>query len=59
MFKTLQEAGTAGKSGKGFTLEDVERNHFLSVLDKTGWRVRGKNGVAEILGMKITTLTAG
>ena len=37
-------------------LEDVERVHILSVLKKTGWRVTGKGGAAEILGMKRTTL---
>jgi transcriptional regulator of acetoin/glycerol metabolism len=37
-------------------LEDVERNHILGVLGKTGWRVAGKGGAAEILGMKRTTL---
>jgi PAS domain S-box-containing protein len=40
------------------TLEDVERNHILGVLAKTGWRVTGKNGAAEILGLKRTTLQA-
>jgi transcriptional regulator with GAF, ATPase, and Fis domain len=40
------------------TLEDVERHHILSVLDRTGWRVTGKNGAAEILGLKRTTLQA-
>jgi formate hydrogenlyase transcriptional activator len=37
-------------------LEDVERRHILDVLVKTGWRVTGKGGAAEILGMKRTTL---
>ena len=37
-------------------LEDVDRNHILGVLGKTGWRVAGKGGAAEILGMKRTTL---
>jgi transcriptional regulator with GAF, ATPase, and Fis domain len=40
------------------TLEDVERQHILSVLAKAGWRVTGKNGAAEILGLKRTTLQA-
>ena len=35
---------------------DVEREHIRSVLEKSGWRVRGKNGAAEILGLKPTTL---
>jgi len=37
-------------------LEDVERLHILGILQKTGWRVTGKVGAAEILGMKRTTL---
>jgi PAS domain S-box-containing protein len=40
------------------TLEEVDRRHILRVLEKTGWRVTGKNGAAEILGLKRTTLQA-
>ena len=40
------------------TLEEVDRRHILSVLARTGWRVTGKNGAAEILGLKRTTLQA-
>ena len=35
---------------------DAEREHIRSVLEMTGWRVRGKEGAAEILGLKPTTL---
>jgi Nif-specific regulatory protein len=38
------------------TLEEVEKKHIIEVLETTGWRVRGKNGAAEILGLKPTTL---
>jgi formate hydrogenlyase transcriptional activator len=38
------------------SLEEVERRHLSAVLDMTGWRVRGKSGAAEILGLKPTTL---
>jgi transcriptional regulator with GAF, ATPase, and Fis domain len=38
------------------TLEEVEKRHVTNVLESTGWRVRGKNGAAEILGLKPTTL---
>ena len=38
------------------SLEDVERKHILGVLVKTAWRIAGKGGAAEILGMKRTTL---
>ncbi len=37
-------------------LSDNEREHLRSVLEMTGWRVRGKDGAAEILGLKPTTL---
>jgi PAS domain S-box-containing protein len=38
------------------TLEDMERRHITEVLERTGWRISGKNGASEILGMKRTTL---
>jgi len=37
-------------------LDDVERGHIIDVLERTGWRIAGKNGAAEILGLKRTTL---
>jgi formate hydrogenlyase transcriptional activator len=40
------------------TLEEIERNHILSVLEKVGWRVSGESGAASILGLKRTTLEA-
>lgn len=38
------------------SLAEVERMHILAIMEKTGSRVRGKNGAAEILGLKPTTL---
>lgn len=38
------------------TIEGMERKHITSVLDRTGWRIRGRNGAAELLGLKPTTL---
>ncbi len=40
------------------SLEDVERQHIVSVLEETGWRVSGERGAATILGLKRTTLEA-
>jgi transcriptional regulator of acetoin/glycerol metabolism len=37
-------------------LEDVERDHIVKVLEECGWKVRGKDGAAERLGLKRTTL---
>jgi len=38
------------------SLQDMERSHIIEVLERTDWRLSGKNGAAEILGMKRTTL---
>jgi transcriptional regulator with GAF, ATPase, and Fis domain len=40
------------------TLEEIEREHILTVLEGTGWRVSGERGAARLLGMKPTTLEA-
>jgi len=37
-------------------LEDIERRHIVSVLEGTSWRVAGKSGAAEVLGLKRSTL---
>lgn len=37
-------------------LEDVEADYLRNVLQATKWRVRGKGGAAEIVGLKPTTL---
>jgi transcriptional regulator with GAF, ATPase, and Fis domain len=37
-------------------LEDTERRHIVRVLERTGWRVAGKGGAAEILGLNRSTL---
>ena len=37
-------------------LQDMERRHIVSVLAKNGWRVGGKGGAAEVLGLKRSTL---
>jgi DNA-binding NtrC family response regulator len=33
-----------------------ERENFFAVLQKTGWKIKGINGAAELLGIKPTTL---
>ena len=37
-------------------LDAVERRHIMGVLKRTGWRVAGKGGAADALGLKRTTL---
>jgi len=49
---------TAPRERDTQTLEEVEREHILAVLEGTGWRVSGEGGAAGLLGMKPTTLEA-
>jgi formate hydrogenlyase transcriptional activator len=37
-------------------LEDMERRHIAAVLESVRWRVAGKGGAAEVLGLKRSTL---
>ena len=37
-------------------LENVERRHVLDILEKARWRIAGRGGAAETLGLKRTTL---
>ena len=52
-------AGEGAASEARFrSLEDVEREHILAVLEQKGWRVSGPKGAASLLGLKPTTLEA-
>jgi formate hydrogenlyase transcriptional activator len=48
--------GVTGEPSHSLLHIDVEREHVRGVLEMTGWRVRGKSGAAELLGLKPTTL---
>jgi formate hydrogenlyase transcriptional activator len=39
-----------------YTLEEVERRHILETMKRSGWKIRGKSGAAQILALKPTTL---
>jgi len=55
-FATASPGGSAKAHAR--SLEDVERQHIVTVLEETGWRVSGQRGAAKILGLKRTTLEA-
>ena len=38
------------------TLKEAERQHIVSVLSKTDWRIKGPAGAARLLGMNSSTL---
>jgi formate hydrogenlyase transcriptional activator len=51
-------ASSPPKAAGGSTLESVERDHILRVLEEAHWVIAGPSGAAERLGMKRTTLQA-
>ncbi len=51
-------AGDPAASALPTTLQAVDREHILRVLEASGWRVSGPGGAAERLGLKPTTLEA-
>ncbi|MGW8321139.1 MAG: sigma-54 interaction domain-containing protein, partial [Thermodesulfobacteriota bacterium] len=52
------ESPEKGKTKKSAmkTLEQVEREHILQVLEETNWRISGEKGAARILGLHHNTL---
>ncbi|WP_243375343.1 sigma 54-interacting transcriptional regulator [Geotalea sp. SG265] len=48
--------GTPTIAPRSNLLHEVERLHIADILERTGWRIRGRNGAAELLGLKPTTL---
>ena len=54
--KTKPFGIVSGATARSLTIRDTERDHILSVLEMTNWRVRGKNGAAEILAINPSTL---
>jgi len=56
-FETYQKA----EEPSGFeikSLEELEQDHILRVLQKTGWRIEGEKGAAVLLGLNPSTLRA-
>jgi transcriptional regulator with GAF, ATPase, and Fis domain len=51
---TTTNSQTDNPSGE--TLDEVQRAHILEVLQSCDWKIHGKDGAAERLGLKRTTL---
>ena len=51
--KPRKDPGTTFK-----TLDEIERDYIVQVLERTQWKVSGNNGAAEILGLDRSTLRA-
>ena len=54
----LSPPGSKAGSGTPLTMEDMERQHIVDVLERTNWRVSGEKGAAKILDLNPTTLEA-
>ena len=48
--------GVPSVDGYRGTLEEVERHYINQVLEHAGWRIEGKGGAAELLGLHPNTL---
>lgn len=54
----LRQPAPASRTGRIPTLDELERQHIMEVLQLRGWRVSGPSGAARLLGLKPTTLEA-
>jgi len=53
----VQEGGNADREFlTELEMQQRERENLLVVLDKAGWKIKGADGAAELLGLKPTTL---
>ncbi len=52
----LPAAGAARGAAEDDSLDGAQRRHILGVLERTGWKVRGEGGAAELLEMRPSTL---
>ncbi len=55
----IKPAEPAGSEREFFTESEMQqraRDNLLAILKKTGWKIKGADGAAELLGIKPTTL---
>ena len=55
-FETTQQKTKQLIAGKDLTLDSVQRNHILQVLESCQWKISGKNSASELLGLRPSTL---
>jgi len=54
--KPLPGNKTAPEFLTDIEMQHLERENLLVVLQKTGWKIKGRDGAAELIGLKPTTL---
>jgi transcriptional regulator with GAF, ATPase, and Fis domain len=47
---------TAALSDDALTLDEVNQKHIIRILERTGWKIRGKYGAAKLLAINPQTL---
>ena len=52
----VPQAAAAHAAPVSMSMKDVEVAHIRAVLESASWRIRGKGGAAERLGLKPSTL---
>src|SRR5438445_3621885 len=56
--EAVSPEGRAKRVRTAKELTELERSNLVAALEVTGWRVAGDGGVAQLLGMKPTTLSS-
>jgi len=52
----FENAQVAEPSPTNKTLEEMEKEYIIRILDHTGWRIEGNKGAARVLGLNPSTL---
>ena len=52
----IPKVTSSNGTSTAFTLKEMEIQHIRRVLENASWKIRGKQGAADTLGMKPTTL---
>ncbi|HSF14368.1 MAG TPA: helix-turn-helix domain-containing protein [Vicinamibacteria bacterium] len=52
----LDATGSPDREESGKTLAEVEREHFIRVLESYRWKIEGAGGAAEVLDLHPSTL---
>jgi transcriptional regulator with GAF, ATPase, and Fis domain len=54
--RAIDEANTLREFFTELEMRQRERENLLAILKKSGWKIKGADGAAELLGVKPTTL---
>jgi chemotaxis protein methyltransferase CheR len=52
----FEKAQVAELAQTNKTLEEMEKEYIIRILDNTGWRIEGHKGAARVLGLNPSTL---